>query len=267
MKKCIYENDLRGIKRLVLEDANVVNQEIENTLGYSYVLPIQACLQLRTFDILKWIVEHGADVDKLNADILYYCIYGVPEDILQFLMKYSSQGNVFLSVACRREFISTMQLLYDNGYTATSQDFNDACAHGTLKGIQFLYQKGVPINETSKDGSNALIEACSVFNPDSSVEIVKFLLDKGFDVNKPHTRHRYNALFVATSSIKRPTKIIQVLLEAGANPNIQDKYGDTPLICCAKNGYLDMYHLLLQYNADPSTKNCQGELAKNFLFR
>lgn len=56
-------------------------------------------------------------------------------------------------------------------------------------------------------------------------------------------------LFLAT----RYPKIVQLLLEANANPNsFHPRTGDTPLIDAVKRGYIDTVRILLEKNADPN---------------
>jgi ankyrin repeat protein len=52
---------------------------------------------------------------------------------------------------------------------------------------------------------------------------------------------------------------VKLLLEHGANPNIQDENGDTPLHWTAQWGRLDVVKLLLVYGADPTVKDKDGK--------
>mmetsp|Transcript_7882 Transcript_7882/g.18007 ORF Transcript_7882/g.18007 Transcript_7882/m.18007 type:complete len:373 (+) Transcript_7882:87-1205(+) len=56
-------------------------------------------------------------------------------------------------------------------------------------------------------------------------------------------------------------KSVLVLLEAGANPELADKYKDTPLHCAAKEGRCDVIDLLLEFGGDPLLKNRHGKTA------
>jgi ankyrin repeat protein len=52
---------------------------------------------------------------------------------------------------------------------------------------------------------------------------------------------------------------VKLLLEHGANPNIQDyKYGWTPLHFAVKNCHVDVARVLLDYGADPTIRDNEG---------
>ena len=46
-------------------------------------------------------------------------------------------------------------------------------------------------------------------------------------------------------------RLVQILLSGGADTDIQNSLGQTPLISAVSQGYADMVQLLLAYGADP----------------
>lgn len=60
-------------------------------------------------------------------------------------------------------------------------------------------------------------------------------------------------------------KIIELLLKAGADPNVRERGGPTPLIICANNGQLKMLKLLLTYGADPDAHGLLDTLLKEII--
>ncbi|CDK30267.1 ankyrin repeat domain-containing protein [Candidatus Babela massiliensis] len=55
--------------------------------------------------------------------------------------------------------------------------------------------------------------------------------------------------------------LIKLLLKKGANIDIQDSYGNTPLIVAAWLGYEDIISILIDHNASVNTKSCDGSTA------
>ena len=47
-------------------------------------------------------------------------------------------------------------------------------------------------------------------------------------------------------------------LNAGANPDIQNYLGDTPLAFAARENYLEIVQILLAAGADPDVQNVRG---------
>ena len=54
---------------------------------------------------------------------------------------------------------------------------------------------------------------------------------------------------------------VQLLLRAGAQPNVSNRYGVTPLSLAATNGNPELVKLLLESGADPNTASPEGETA------
>jgi len=54
---------------------------------------------------------------------------------------------------------------------------------------------------------------------------------------------------------------LQMLLDAGANPNVRNKLGGTPLMWAASYGQNEAVQLLLSKGADPRIKDADGVTA------
>lgn len=53
--------------------------------------------------------------------------------------------------------------------------------------------------------------------------------------------------------------VVQSLIKAGANPNVADDYGETPLMRAIESGHIKNVRVLLKAKADPNAKDMQGE--------
>ena len=94
----------------------------------------------------------------------------------------------------------------------------------------------------------------------NSLEDLKSLLDKNpnTDLNFIfYNDDSFTALIYATiyAAKYKDTKILELLLEHGADVNIQNKHGDTALIEASYNGHIETTKLLLEYKADPNLKD------------
>jgi ankyrin repeat protein len=100
----------------------------------------------------------------------------------------------------------------------------------------------------------ALMEACSSNN----LELIKVLLDAGADPNvqndKGQTALTHNSNFIYSYTLEK-------LLIAGADPNIKDNIGQTVLMNMVSQGALSSVEILLKAGADPNTQNDKGQTA------
>lgn len=112
----------------------------------------------------------------------------------------------------------------------------------------------IPHIAFADDGTD-LLEAAYYGHP----KTVKFLLDKGVDVNFQDAGHGASALHAASQSGRK--RIVRTLLGRGAKVNLQNKDGDTALMAAAFNGHKDTVEILVLAGADVNHKNPADETA------
>ena len=136
---------------------------------------------------------------------------------------------------------------------------------GNKKRVSIALSKGANINFIDENGNNALILA--VFARE--YELVKFLAnyhknEKGkvipeiepIDVNWKN-KDGISALHLAIKL--KNYRIAEILLRAGANPNLEDRFGETPIFNAVREDEPDLIELLLVYGADINHKNREGQ--------
>lgn len=85
-------------------------------------------------------------------------------------------------------------------------------------------------------------------------EIVKILLDNKADTELKSEKDGFTALHFAAA--EGHTRIVRMLLAAGANPNSKDKWGNTTLFRAGNKE--EIAHLLIKAGGDPGIENEQG---------
>ncbi|WP_019412463.1 M48 family metallopeptidase [Paenisporosarcina sp. TG20] len=110
--------------------------------------------------------------------------------------------------------------------------------------------------ETS-EGETPLMTAA--YNGD--MESINILIEEGSNVNGTDAEG-YTALTYAGFS--QENDIALLLLEAGADPNIQDDYS-TPLLNALYDENYELASILYEYGADPTLEDPSGESAYSFL--
>lgn len=122
--------------------------------------------------------------------------------------------------------------------------------------IDFLKNENVDLNARNKYGNTALHVACnSIYSINN--EIVKLLLKYPLDINAKGLDD-YTALLYAIG--KRDKNVVKILIDNGADVNIPDKYGKTPLMEATDmfDGDDTIIKLILEKGADPFQKNNFG---------
>ncbi|MCX8524718.1 ankyrin repeat domain-containing protein [Chryseobacterium formosus] len=119
-----------------------------------------------------------------------------------------------------------------------------------------LKEGNVDLFQKNEFGNTPLHVAC---NPiyDTNVEIIKLLLKYPLDIN---SRGLDDVTPLMYAIMKRDITVVNILIENGADVNIPNKYGKTPLMVA-----VDMFKdddaiikLLLENGADPYQKNNYG---------
>lgn len=82
---------------------------------------------------------------------------------------------------------------------------------------------------------------------------VKNAIDRGFDVNERYNFKGEIISPIVEAALRGNTEIVDLLLEAGANPNGALQNGETALAVAAQNGEYTIASKLLEAGADPNT--------------
>ncbi|XP_050314629.1 uncharacterized protein LOC126749060 isoform X2 [Anthonomus grandis grandis] len=136
-----------------------------------------------------------------------------------------------------------------------------AVSHGNFDVVSILLDSKVcDINRSNKAGYTCvmLVSLAQVKNQ-TDANVVRRLFHLA-DVNIRASQHGQTALMLAVSHGR--LDMVKMLLEAGADINIQDEDGSTALMCAAEHGHIEIVkHFLSQLDCDSNITDLDGSTA------
>jgi hypothetical protein len=159
---------------------------------------------------------------------------------------------------CSSDLLRYMVNLTDpNGNTA----MHYAVSHGNFDVVSILLDSKVcNVNQTNNAGYTCvmLVSLAELKIPEHRTVVQR--LFQMSDVNIRALKHSQTALMLAVSHGN--LDMVQMLIEAGADINIQDDDGSTALMCAAEHGHIDIVkYLLAQPDCDSTKQDVDGSTA------
>ncbi|GFN77518.1 ankyrin [Plakobranchus ocellatus] len=135
---------------------------------------------------------------------------------------------------------------------------------GSIESVEALLIRGADLNLHCSSRRNVLVIALWFLKEIDRRKMVKFLVEKGANVNRSHST--YSPLVAATM---KQTDVVSYLLQKGADVNeVGDNRGNTPLTaalyygeCRSSTRCCSIIETLLSAGADPNKPNKKGETA------
>lgn len=180
---------------------------------------------------LKKALQQGVDINAINRQ----------------------QRTAILIAAMNKQY-DTVQFLIDEGADINFQDetcFNPflwGCLNDDLTLVKIMVKAKADLTLLTRFGGVGITPAAEK----GHVEIVRELLETT-DINFNHTNFvgwtpLLEAIVLNDGGAKQQ-EIVRLLLKHGANPQMTDKYGKTPLYLARQKGYQEIVDLLLAAGA------------------
>ena len=116
--------------------------------------------------------------------------------------------------------------------------------------VKQLVKQGADVKQVDIYGDTVLMYVCR-YNGDD--ELVKEIIKAGADVNALNNRKLTALMFAPSASAA------EILIKAGASPNVKDYDGITPLHKAARSGNIKLLKVLLNAKADINAADNQGK--------
>lgn len=210
-------------------------------------------------DLQKQPQSSEQKVEVMDQQLIASAENGKTDDVLALLQDGADinatddQGRTAVMAATYNNQVDTVKTLIQKGADINIRDNNldnvllHAGASGKLEILKLAIEAGADTKLTNRFGGTALIPA----SERGHVEVVRELLTHSdIDVNHINNLH-WTALLEAVilgDGGEKHQKIVQLLVEHGADVNIGDNDGITPLQHAKKLGFKEIESLLIKAN-------------------
>ena len=248
-------------------DPNVTDNEGHTPLLYAvmYQWP----------DIIKLLLDHKADpnIHPEEYSLLRLAVQEGDCRIVSYLLDAGANCDVLdsdkhtpLMVACCNGHTSVVLKLLQYNANPNIQVENGwtalmlATDYKHLEIVRTLINAGANVDAVMQDGWTALMIACDNSN---NTDIVQCLLKAGADPNLQSHKNGLAPCHFACRKSPDPA-ILLSLIEAGADPEITAKNGITPLMLACERGFEMTVEILLNMNVPVNTETHHGTTALMF---
>ena len=251
LAKPLYYSVLCGFYDLVEHLVKKHSQHI-NTFGGEHDYPLVAALQGGHIRIADLLLQHGANVDFQGTNSTgklwtpLHSAAALPNDLVaisavQFLLEHGANVN-------------------PRHWKPSETPLHVAVIMDNFELVRMLLQHGAEVNSPDARGRTPLSSMDISVDPvteESRVNTCQVLLEYGADVNARWGARIGRTLLHDASYLQRPD-IVRTLLNHGANVNLEDKKGRTPLHYGLKS-YGDprfaITKLLVKHGADVNARD------------
>ncbi|VDI69387.1 Hypothetical predicted protein [Mytilus galloprovincialis] len=234
--------------------------------SYYWHTPLYFASLLGHTEIVAFLLENNSDANicsKNNNNALHAACQFNNVEIVQLLRDHGCDPSVLsvynespLFVACLRNSTLSAGLLLEMGcnpnlYTNVGENYNPRPDIKNLNIIDSILNDAYEhvcalLLDNAENYENSCAELAVDMNKFSFINLKNSL-------TKPHSSSNMTPLFIASSS--GFIKVVKLLLEHNANPNLGNGFKETPLFISSENGNTETVKLLLEFQADPNLCN------------
>ena len=225
----VQSNDINLVKELLTKNPKEINSR-----DNFYRTPLMYATD-KSLEIVEYLINTGA-----------------------FLNTQDNSGNSTLMLASEQGYTKLVALILTHPIQVNSENklgfsaLHLATKNGHTKIVELLIQHRVNIDNPMPNRLPPIFEAVAK----GYTAILSLFLAKGADVIVTVPITKTSLLSIA--SALGNTSTVQLLLEKGADPNLANKLGVTPIFLSISKQHTDITKLLIAYKADLTIKTKEG---------
>ncbi|CAB1106640.1 unnamed protein product [Ectocarpus sp. CCAP 1310/34] len=250
------------------------DKEVPTPLMGMMMTPLTAAAYTNNERIVRALIQAGASVDggsNTGHTPLHCCAMEGQEGMMKELLDAGAnptlttvEGNTALHTAAQwgnaREPVLKMLISagaeIDARCTKGYTPLKLAAWKGTVEAVKTLLEAGADVLANDYTGHNILSGAYHNNNDAKIDKIIQLLLDAGADPDTTDPDGQHPPLLLAVHANK--PKMIRSLIAAGANPNITSTQGLTPIGLAVNMGFDRCLAVLLRSGGSPHANNSTG---------
>ena len=209
---------------------------------------VQVIKRTENPELIALILAHP----DVNADLIELSVDEQERSLLIIAIKKMGDHNTELALAkIRHRDAETINNVAEAARQTQLAEEANLKLVKSIKIIQYILEADANANVVDHTGTSALMLTVKI----GHIDAVKLMLEHGANVIEPETHNdsvliqaveRCNNNIVGVVTENTGDQIARALLVAGANPNIADDNGDTPLLLAAQNGCSEVMTMLLE---------------------
>uniref|UniRef100_A0AC11CI95 Fibronectin type III and ankyrin repeat domains 1 n=1 Tax=Ovis aries TaxID=9940 RepID=A0AC11CI95_SHEEP len=215
------------------------------------------------------VVSVSTTREPISSEHLHRAVNVNDEDLLVRILQGGNVkvdvpnkfGFTALMVAAQRGYTRLVKILISHGTDVNLQNGSGkdslmlACYAGHLDVVKYLRRHGASWDTRDLGGCTALHWAAD----GGHCNVIEWMIGDGCEVDVVDAGSRWTPL-MRVSAVSGNQEVASLLIDAGADVNVKDKDGKTPLMVAVLNNHKELVQLLLDRGADASVKNERDEL-------